>query len=439
VPTIRTVGSSKAGVVVRTETPPRRSPVLAILLAIVAGGVLAVVLALVTARTGSEALVTGSILLAFGLGWALMAWLTIRFSGQPQRWLYLPAAALAGVGALLAQLQPGPSIMDLLGWVWPVGLAILAIWMLLRLRRQLQGVGRWLVGALVVVLLAISVAGGYMTVATRSPGAAGTGQLVDVGGRRLYLQCEGTGSPVVILQAGLGGDSTSWDHIRPVIAGKTTVCSYDRAGHGRSDDAPAPQDGDAIARDLHDLLAKGGIAGPYVVAAHSSGGPYIRVFAGMYPSDVLGMALIDPQPADAFTALPAYPTTYDYLVLTSGLAPSLARIGLLGPIFGVAPTEATAAIARSQRDEFRVLPTALDQAAKVTSIGDKPLIIVSAGTGTLQGWAEAENAQLSLSTNAAHRTIARATHDSLLDADSGASTQAIRDVLAAVREGTPVR
>jgi len=383
--------------------------------------------------------VTGSILLAFGLGWALMAWLTIRFSGQPQRWLYLPAAALAGVGALLALLQPGPSIMDLLGWVWPVGLAILAIWMLLRLRRQLQGVGRWLVGALVVVLLAISVAGGYMTVATRSPGAAGTGQLVDVGGRRLYLQCEGTGSPVVILQAGLGGDSTSWDHIRPVIAGKTTVCSYDRAGHGRSDDAPAPQDGDAIARDLHDLLAKGGIAGPYVVAAHSSGGPYIRVFAGMYPSDVLGMALIDPQPADAFTALPAYPTTYDYLVLTSGLAPSLARIGLLGPIFGVAPTEATAAIARSQRDEFRVLPTALDQAAKVTSIGDKPLIIVSAGTGTLQGWAEAENAQLSLSTNAAHRTIARATHDSLLDADSGASTQAIRDVLAAVREGTPVR
>jgi pimeloyl-ACP methyl ester carboxylesterase len=329
--------------------------------------------------------------------------------------------------------------MDLLGWVWPVALAVLGIWMLVQLRKQLHGAGRLIVGALVVVLLAMSVAGSYMTVATRSAAAAGPGQLVDIGGRRLYLQCEGTGAPVVILQAGLGGDSTSWDHIRPVIAAKTTVCSYDRAGHGRSDNAPAPQDGEAIARDLHDLLAKAGIAGPYVVAAHSSGGPYMRVFAGLYPSDVLGMALIDPQPADAFTALPEYPSTYDYLVLTAGLAPSLARIGLLGPIFGVAPTDATAAIARSQRDEFRVLPTALDEAAKVTSIGDKPLIIVSAGTGSLRGWAEAENAQLSLSTNAAHRTIASATHDSLLDSDSGASAQAILDVLAAVRDGTPVR
>jgi len=413
--------------------------VLAILAATLVGLLLAIVLAVVTARDGSEALVTGSVLLAFGLGWALMAWLTIRFSAQPQRWLYVPAAALAGVGAFMALLQPGPSILDLLGWMWPVGIAVLGIWMVLQLRRQLHGVGRMLVGALVVVLLAMSVAGGYMTVATRSAAATGAGQLVDIGGRHLYLQCQGTGSPVVILQAGLGGDSSSWDHIRPAIAAKTTVCSYDRAGHGHSDDAPAPQDGNAIAHDLHDLLAKAGIAGPYVVAAHSSGGPYMRVFAGMYPNDVLGMALIDPQPADAFTALPEYPSTYDYLVLTGGLAPSLARIGLLGPIFGVAPTDATAAIARSQRDEFRMLPTALDQAAKVTSIGAKPLIIVSAGMGTLQGWAEAEAAQSSLSTNAAHRTIASATHDSLLDADSGASTQAILDVLEAVRGGTPVR
>src|SRR6185369_6743556 len=107
---------------------------------------------------------------------------------------------------------------------------------------------------------------------TRSVAAAATGQLVDIGGRHLYLRCEGTGSPVVILQAGLGGDSTSWDHIRPAIAARTTVCSYDRAGHGRSDDAPQLQDGNAIARDLHDLLAKAGIAGPYVMAAHSSGG-----------------------------------------------------------------------------------------------------------------------------------------------------------------------
>jgi pimeloyl-ACP methyl ester carboxylesterase len=424
---------------VRTDTVSRRSPAPAILLAIAAGGVLAVVLALVTARSGSEPVVTGSVLLAFGLGWALMAWLTIRFSSQPQRWMYVPAAALAGVGAVLAVLQPGPLVMDLLGWVWPVALAVLAIWMFVQMRRGLHGFGRWLVGALVAALLLMSVAGGFMTVAARSLAPAANGQLVDIGGRRLYLQCEGTGGPVVILQAGLGGDSNSWDHVRPSVAANTTVCSYDRAGHGRSDDAPELQDGNAIARDLHDLLGKAGIAGPYVMAAHSSGGPYLRVFAGLYPADVAGMVLIDPQPADAFTALPDYPSIYDTLVLTGGVAPSLARIGLLGPIFGVAPTGASAAVARSQRDEFRILPTALDQAAKVTSIGDVPLIIVSASADLQRGWAEAQEEQVALSTNAAHRVIAGATHDSLLDADSGASAQAILDIVAAVREGTPVR
>jgi len=424
---------------VHAETVSKRSPAPAILLAIAAGGVLAVVFALMTARSGSEPVVTGFVLLAFGLGWALMAWLTIRFSSQPQRWMYVPAAALAGVGAVLAVLQPGPSVMDLLGWIWPVALAVLAVWMFVQLRRELRGVGRWLVGALVAALLLMSVAGGFMTVAARAPAPAANGQLVDIGGRRLYLQCEGTGGPVVILQAGLGGDSTSWDHIRPSVAANTTVCSYDRAGHGRSDDAPELQDGNAIARDLHDLLAKAGIAGRYVMAAHSSGGPYLRVFAGLYPADVVGMVLIDPQPADAFTALPDYPSIYDTLVLTGGVAPSLARIGLLGPIFGVASTQASAAVARSQRDEFRILPTALDQAAKVTSIGDVPLIIVSASADLQRGWAEAQEEQVALSTNAAHRVIAGATHDSLLDADSGASAQAILDVVAAVREGTPVR
>jgi pimeloyl-ACP methyl ester carboxylesterase len=406
---------------------------------ILVGGVLAFALAYVTALDGSEPLVTGSVLLAFGLGWALMAWLTTRFSGQSQRWLYVPAASLGGVGALLAVLQPARSFMDLLGWVWPVALAVLAIWMFLRLRRELRGFGRWLVGALTAVLLLMAVAGAAMTVsAVSGPPRAAQGQLVDIGGRRLYLECTGSGSPAVILQAGAGGDATAWQRIEPTIAAKTTVCAYDRAGRGRSDEAPALQDGNAIARDLHDLLTKAAIPGPYVLVGHSSGGPYLRVYAATYPADVAGMVLLDPQPATAFTALPDYPSIYDYLKLSGGLAPSLARIGPLGPIFGVAPTEATAAVARSYRDEIRMLPTALHQATRVTSIGDVPLIIVSAGTGSQRGWAEAQDAQVGLSTNSAHRTLPNATHESVLDADSGPSAQAILDVIAAVREGAPV-
>jgi hypothetical protein len=150
------------------------------------------------------------------------------------------------------------------------------------------------------------------------------------------------------------------------------------------------------------------------------------------------MVLVDPQPATAFSALPDYPSIYDYLKLSGGLAPSLSRIGLLGPIFGVSPTEASPAVARSYRDEIRMLPTALDQAKQVTTIGNVPLIIVSAGTGGQRGWPEAQDAQATLSKNSAHRTVAAATHDTLLDADSSATTQAIFDVLAAVRDGTKV-
>jgi pimeloyl-ACP methyl ester carboxylesterase len=410
-----------------------------ILISSVVGGVLAVAAALATGPGGSEPAVTGSVLLAFGLGWALMAWLTSRFGGQPQRWLLVPAVALAGVGAALLVLQPAPGVMDLLGWVWPIALAVLAIWMAVRLRRELRGMGRWLIAALIAALLVMAVSGALMTVVAASTSAPGDGRIIDIGGRGLYLQCQGSGSPVVILQAGAGNGAVGWKQVQPSIAAQTTVCSYDRAGRGRSDDPPGFQDANAIAGDLHALLAKAGIAGPYVLVAHSSGGPYQRVYAATYPVDVAGMALIDPQPADAFTSLPDYPGIYDSLALAGGLAPSLARIGLLGLIFGVGPAEATADVARSYRDEIRMLPTALEQAARVTSIGDVPLIIVSAGTGSQRGWAEAQVAQVRLSTKAAHRVVAGATHESLLEADSAASIQAILDVVTDVREGTPVR
>jgi pimeloyl-ACP methyl ester carboxylesterase len=412
----------------------------AILLSLVVGLVLAFGLAFLMAPNGPEPLVTGSVLLAFGLGWALMAWLTTRFSSQPQGWMYVPAASLGGGGAVLALLQPAPAFMDLLGWLWPLAVAVLAIWMFVQLRRELRGLGRWLVGAPTAVLLFMATAGAAMTVASAAASQpSGQGQLVDIGGRRLYVECIGSGSPAVVLQAGAGGDSTAWKRIQPAVAAETTVCAYDRAGRGHSDEAPALQDGSAIARDLHDLLAKAGIEGPYVLVGHSSGGPYLRVYAAAYPGDVAGMVLIDPQPATAFTALPDYPSIYEYLKLSGGLAPSLARIGLLGPIFGVAPTDATAAVARSYRDEIRMLPTALDQASRVTSVGSVPVIIVSAGTGSQRGWAEAQDVQVGLSTNSAHRTLASATHDSLLDADSASSAQAIHDVIAALREGTSVR
>jgi pimeloyl-ACP methyl ester carboxylesterase len=418
-----------------------RSPVPAILGSVVAGLVLAVVLVLVQAASASEASITGSVLLAFGIGWGLMALLTTRFGTQPQAWTRVPGVVLAAIGLGLVVLQPGPAVMDALGWLWPPAIAFLAIWMIVQVRRQLRGRGRWLVLPVIATLLVFAIGGGIVTVsATAGPGASSTsGRLVDVGGRRLYIECTGSGSPTVVLQAGLGESSSYWGRIAPAIAAMTTVCAYDRAGHGRSDEA-GPQDGMALAADLQTLLERAGRTGPFVLVGHSSGGAYVRVFADRYPDHVAGMVLLDAQPADAFGALPDYPATYQYLLRAATLSPSLARIGLLGPTLGLPADQSTAAAGRAARDELLALPAALQQAQALTSLGDRPLIVVTAGSGQQAGWLEAQDELPHLSTNSSHRVLHAATHTSLITGvEASTSNQAIIDVLASIRSGTPLR
>jgi pimeloyl-ACP methyl ester carboxylesterase len=80
------------------------------------------------------------------------------------------------------------------------------------------------------------------------------GKLVDIGGYRLHINCTGTGSPTVILDAGLGGTSLDWSKIQPAVARFTRVCSYDRAGYGWSDTGPGPRTSQQIVKELHLLL-----------------------------------------------------------------------------------------------------------------------------------------------------------------------------------------
>ena len=420
-----------------------RSPVIAIVGSLAAGALLAVALLLGPASGGTEPTVTGSVLFAFGLGWALMAVLTTRFSAQPQTWLAVPAAFLGSIGLGLIVFQPSPAVMDLLSWVWPPALAILAIWMVVQVRHQLRGRGRWFVVPVIATLVVFAVGGGIATVRAASgssaPAQAG-GQMIDVGGRRLYLECTGTGSPVVVLQSGLGESSSYWGRIAPALARSTTVCAYDRAGHGRSDTVAAPQDGIALATDLHTLLERADVPGPYVLVGHSSGGPYVRAFAARYPDQIAGMVLLDAQPADAFTALPDYPTTYPILRTVYSLSQPLARIGLLGPILGLPIDQSTPAAARGARDEIVALPAALQQALAFKSLGDRPLIVITAGSGQQAGWLDAQDRLPGLSTNSSHRVLPTATHISIISGvDAEASSQAILDVVSSLRTGTPVR
>jgi pimeloyl-ACP methyl ester carboxylesterase len=121
---------------------------------------------------------------------------------------------------------------------------------------------------------------------------------VDADGHRLRLLISGQGNPTVIFESGGGGADGGplevWKKVQPAVSTFTRTVSYDRAGIGLSAPGPAPRDARQIARELHIALANSKIAPPYILVGHSLGGPYIRVFAGMYPGEVGGLVLVDP-------------------------------------------------------------------------------------------------------------------------------------------------
>lgn len=120
------------------------------------------------------------------------------------------------------------------------------------------------------------------------------GKMVDIGGRRIQLDCRGTGSPVVVFESGLDmNGSLSWSKVQDSIAETTRACSYSRAGIMWSDPRVGPQNGKTIAEDLHTVLALAGERPPYVLVGHSFGGPYIMTFAKYFGMDVAGMVFVD--------------------------------------------------------------------------------------------------------------------------------------------------
>ena len=119
------------------------------------------------------------------------------------------------------------------------------------------------------------------------------GQMVDVGGHRLHLYCTGKGSPTVVLEAAAPGWSLYWSLVQPEVAKVTRVCAYDRAGLGWSERGPSPRTGQRMARELHQLLKRAGISGPYIFVGHSLGGFVARLYREEHPTDIVGMVLVD--------------------------------------------------------------------------------------------------------------------------------------------------
>jgi len=119
-------------------------------------------------------------------------------------------------------------------------------------------------------------------------------------GRTIHMVCMGSGSPVVVLMAGANDWSIVWNKVQPAVARKTRVCAWDRAGFGLSTPSEQRQTVESRTDDLQSALRARGIAGPYVLAAHSMGGHESLLFKDRDPDKVVGMVLVDPAFPESF-------------------------------------------------------------------------------------------------------------------------------------------
>jgi len=257
---------------------------------------------------------------------------------------------------------------------------------------------RWLkrigIGVLLVVVAAVLAGCAYEIWARHRVAAEfpAPGKLVDIGERRIHLDCRGSGAPIVVFESGLDVyGSLSWSAVQDRVASNTRACSYDRAGIMWSDRASGARDGASIAGDLHKALQAAGEKGPYVMVGHSLGGPYVMTFTKEFGSDVAGVVFVDASHPDqqlrikqAIGKSMEEPMTGP-MVLAATAWTGLPRLVTrsLGQPKAPAPANAAmvAYLPRSLRpmlDEFAAIDETFREGGALRSLGDRPLVVLTA-------------------------------------------------------------
>ena len=273
--------------------------------------------------------------------------------------------------------------------------------------------------------------------------------LIDIGGgRKLYLECKGAGSPVVILEAGLRNRADIWSvkpdagaAVFPEVAAFTRVCAYDRPGttlgvdeFSRSDPVPMPRTAKDAVADLHALLEAAAIPSPYVLVGHSTGGLIARLYASFYPREVAGLVLVDAIPEGLQTAMtPEQWKVYDRLLL-------------------VDPPKELASYKHLETIDFDASFDQMRAASKATPLTPIPLIVISKGKpfalppglpdwlpATLeQAWTKGQDELAQLLPNTPHRIATKSSHYVEIE-EPQLVTDAIRQVVEAARAEKPPR
>ena len=265
------------------------------------------------------------------------------------------------------------------------------------------------------------------------------GQLVDVGGYRMHIFCQGEGNLTVIVDTGLGDFSISWSQVQPEAARFSRICTYDRAGYGWSDPSPAPRTAQQIALELHTLLDKASVDGPYILVGHSLGGLDVRMYASLYPEEVVGMVHVDAMHEDVLTRFPPERAQMDQQKMgTWGVMKFIAQFGILRMMGESAGEQSLPAYIKqlpadqqevyttllshpsyfeAAQGEMQLIGESCKQVSELGDLGDLPLVVLTAEKSqdidplrakpevyeqTQIVWQTLQNELVSLSTNSTH-------------------------------------
>ena len=279
-------------------------------------------------------------------------------------------------------------------------------------------------------VLAYLAGAGLVAASPAMPESAIPGKLVDVGGYRLHIYCEGEGIPTIIFDSGTGGFSLEWTRVQNVLSRRTRVCSYDRAGYGWSDMGPLPRTSKRITRELHTLLVKADVTGPYILAGHSFGGYTAQLFARNYPEETAGLVLIDASHPEQIERMPGreagtpakpVPGAHSYIVSRHIMHPNFPDEVVLIARRIMNSRHHTS----TWREEMTVFPLSAKQVLASKPMPAVPIVVLTRGRRIWPNnaygdemervWMELQDELSQLSDNSVHLIAERSGHSIHLD------------------------
>lgn len=331
----------------------------------------------------------------------------------------------------------------------------------------------WAVRGLSVFLLLSIVMATYQTVTSRRDRRISPppGDLITVDGLEMHLYCVGTGSPTVILEAGMTSHWLTWDLVQSGIGSFTRVCAYDRLGLGWSAPTNNFSQTSEVAERLQQLLQTASVAPPYVLVGHSLGGVHVRSFANQYREDVVGMVLVDSSHEEQNLRMPEELVALQTMPnLIWNACRVLAPFGLQR-LLGMAEAEVELTpLSAESRQQFIAVANQthfcraaqqeetagqldLTQSAPPKSLGDLPLIVLSADIDLWEDeqddlpagitvelleqdyavWIELHQELAALSTRGRHQIIPDTTHFIQYDAPD-IVIEAVREAVELARQ-----